>query len=88
MGKVDKWRYQDRDLENMYKAFVKVQEKRDKDLKKDKKEYHESLRRYQVAHDYLDVQEDNNEGGDEDDYYKKINWTILKIFLSLIKDIP
>lgn len=37
--KVDKWRYQDDELEQMYKEFVEEKEKDDEDLKADHAEW-------------------------------------------------
>lgn len=34
-SKVEKWRYQDDDLEDMYRDWMVEQEKKDEDLKKD-----------------------------------------------------
>ena len=104
-GKVPKWRYQDRRLEDMYIEYIKVVEAVDKDLYEDMEFHikqlkvhhcdHEAKKEANVAKSRVtgiekfeikmaelkkareekEAANDNaiNEGGDKDDYFKKID---------------
>jgi hypothetical protein len=81
-SKVPKWRYQDAELEDMYRAWVKEQEKKDKDYQADIQEHLEHLKH---INDVVQMQDQekllrgeappdsiNNEGGEKDDHYHKM----------------
>ena len=82
----EKWRYQDTDLEDKYREFIKEREIKDVKLQKEIQLHELKLKKlkleYQIdaEHKAKENREKDayNEGGELDDYFNKLDWYVLK----------